>query len=200
MDKMSILNNYIDKCHEIIDSKDRSKAEEIVKEIIGVFEAEISHIKSQLTLYGWGVSTVDYFKDLAVLKAILINYRANLKREDDIRNDELEMLKLKQSILNINNTNNNDASSTASASASVTVSVTQAIESINNLLDNVLSEEEKESLEEKITSLELMAKSGDKEKTSKKLGSILKYIADKGIEVGIALLPYLGQISKMVQG
>lgn len=200
MDKMSILTNYIEKCAEYIDSKDRPKAEELVKEVIGVFEEEITHIKFQLTLYGWGSSSVDYFKDLAVLKAILINYKANLKREDDIRKDELEMLKLKQSILNINNTNNNEASSTATASSSVTVTVTQAIDSINNLPDDTLSKEDKEALEEKIAALEILVRSGDKEKTSKKLGSILKYVADKGIEVGIALLPYLGEISKMVQG
>ncbi|QNO13316.1 hypothetical protein HYG86_00240 [Alkalicella caledoniensis] len=196
---MSILINYIEKCAEYIDSKDRSKAEELVKEVIGVFEEEITHIKSQLTLYGWGSSSVDYFKDLAVLKAILINYKANLKREDDIRKDELEMLKLKQSILNINNTNNNDSSSTATASSSVTVTVTQAIDSINNLPDDTLSNEDKEALEEKIAALEILVRSGDKEKTSKKLGSILKYVVDKGIEVGIALLPYLGEISKMIQ-
>lgn len=51
-----------------------------------------------------------------------------------------------------------------------------------------------------MASLELLTKSGDKEKASKKLGSILKYVADKGIEVGIALLPYLGEISKLLQG
>ena len=66
--------------------------------------------------------------------------------------------------------------------------------------DGLMSKEDKESLEEKVASLELLTKSGDKEKASKKLGSILKYVADKGIEVGIALLPYLGEISKLLQG
>lgn len=200
MDKMSILTNYIEKCDEYNDSKDRSKAQELVREVIGVFEEEITHIKSQLTLYEWGSSSVNYFNDLTVLKAQLINYKANLKREDDVRKDELEMLKLKQSILNINNTNNNQASSVATANASAIVTVTQAIESINNLPEDTYSKEDKEVLEEKIAALELLIKSGDKDKTSKKLGSILKYISDKGIEVGIALLPYLGEVSKIIQG
>lgn len=200
MDKMSVLNSYIEKCDENIERKDPSKAEILMDEVIGVFEAEIPDIKSQLTMYGWGESSVNHFKDLAVIKAILINYRANLKREDDIRSAELEMLRLKQSILNINNTNNNEALSTAKASVAVTVTIKQTLESINNLPENVLSKEEKESLEEKVASLELLTKSGDKEKASKKLGGILKYVADKGIEVGIALLPYLGEISKLLQG
>lgn len=200
MDKMSILNSYIEKCDENIEQKDQSKAEMLMDEVIGVFEAEIPDIKSQLTMYGWGAPSVNYFKDLAVIKAILINYRANLKREDDIRSAELEMLRLKQSILNINNTNNNEALSTAEASVAVTVTIKQTLESINNLPDDILSKEDKESLEEKVASLELLTKSGDKEKASKKLGSILKYVADKGIEVGIALLPYLGEISKLLQG
>ncbi|WP_128425458.1 hypothetical protein [Gudongella oleilytica] len=202
MDKMSILNSYIEKCDENIEQKDQSKAEMLMDEVIGVFEAEIPDIKSQLTMYGWGAPSVNYFKDLAVIKAILTNYRANLKREDDIRGAELEMLRLKQSILNlnINNTNNNEALSTAKASAAVNVTIKQTLESINNFPEDVLSKEEKESLEEKVASLELLTKSGDKEKASKKLGSILKYVADKGIEVGIALLPYLGEISKLLQG
>ena len=82
----------------------------------------------------------------------------------------------------------------------VTVTIKQTLERINNLPDDILSKEDKESLEEKVASLELLTKSGDKEKASKKLGSILKYVADKGIEVGIALLPYLGEISKLLQG
>lgn len=200
MDKMSILNSYIEKCDENIERKDPPKSEILMEEVIGVFEAEIPDIKSQLTMYGWGESSVNYPKDLAVIKAILMNYRANLKREDDIRSAELEMLRLKQSILNINNTNNNEALSTAEASVAVTVTIKQTLESINNLPDDILSKEDKESLEEKVASLELLTKSGDKEKASKKLGSILKYVADKGIEVGIALLPYLGEISKLLQG
>ena len=200
MNKMSVLNSYIEKCDENIERKDPSKAEILMDEVIGVFEAEIPDIKSQLTMYGWGESSVNYPKDLAVIKAILMNYRANLKREDDIRSAELEMLRLKQSILNINNTNHNEASSEANANVTVVVTVNQAIEGINNLPENVLSKEEKESLEEKVASLELLTKSGDKVRASKKLGAILKYVADKGIEVGIALLPYLGEISKLLQG
>ena len=82
MDKMSILNSYIEKCDENIERKDPSKSEILMDEVIGVFEAEIPDIKSQLTMYGWGESSVNYPKDLAVIKAILMNYRANLKRED----------------------------------------------------------------------------------------------------------------------
>jgi len=199
MDKLTLVTDYIQRCDEIIESKNQATARDFGKEVIAVFQSEISKITSELTAYRYG-GTQDDIKDVSTLRAMLVNYCANIKREDEIRKNDLEKLRLQQSILNINNTNTNDVSSKATASSIVTVTITHALENINNLPENILSKEEEEALEEKLAILELLAKSGDKEKTSKKLGSILKYVADKGIEVGIALLPYLGEISKMIQG
>ena len=199
MNKLKLVEEYIRRADEIIESKNRTTAKEFIREVIAVFQSEIPKITSELTAYRFG-GDQDDIKDTSTLRAMLFNYSTNIKRDDEIRKNDLEKLKLQQSILTINNTNQNEASSQANANATVVVTVTQAIESINNLPDDILSKEEKESLEEKVASLELLTKSGDKEKASKKLGNILKYVADKGIEVGIALLPYLGAISKLLQG
>lgn len=93
----------------------------------------------------------------------------------------------------INNNNN------ASASATVTISISNTIELINQLPPDVLSDQEKEELEEKLSAIEVAKTSGNKEKLIGKVNNVLKYIADKGIEVGIAALPYLGEISKFVK-
>lgn len=199
MNKLELVEEYIRRADEIIESKNRTTAKEFTREVIAVFQSEIPKITSQLTAYRFS-GDQDDIKDTSTLRAMLFNYSTNIRRDDEIRKNDLEKLKLQQSILTINNTNQNEASSQANSYVTVVVTVTQAIESINNLPDDILSKEEKESLEEKVASLELLTKSGDKEKASKKLGSILKYVADKGIEVGIALLPYLGEISKLLQG
>jgi|LSQX01.1.fsa_nt_gb hypothetical protein len=199
MEKYELVTNYIFRCDEILEGLLDFPAKDLVSEIVAVFQNEISNIATELPAFRFG-GTENHMKDLIILKAILINYSANLKREDEIRKNDLEKLKLQQSIMTINNTNHNEASTEANVNVTVVVTVNQAIESINSLPNDVLSKEEKESLEEKVASLELLTKSGDKEKASKKLGSILKYVADKGIEVGIALLPYLGEISKLLQG
>lgn len=93
----------------------------------------------------------------------------------------------------INNNNN------ANASATVTISISNTIELINQLPPDVLSDEEKEELEEKLSAVEVAKTSGNKEKLMGKVGNVLKYIADKSIEVGIAALPYLGEISEFIK-
>lgn len=93
----------------------------------------------------------------------------------------------------------NDSKANANASAAVTIAISNTIELINQLPTNVLSDKGKEELEEKLSAIEVAKTSGNKEKLVGKVGNVLKYIADKGIEVGIAALPYLGEISKFIQ-
>ena len=47
-----------------------------------------------------------------------------------------------------------------------------------------------------ISSLELAKKKDNKEKVHEKVGAILKFIADKAVQVGIAVLPYIYQVSQ----
>lgn len=176
MNKLTLVEEYIRRADEIIESKNQATAKEFAREIIAVFQSEIPKITSELTAYRYG-GQQDDIKDTSTLKAMLFNYSMNIKRDDEIRKNDLEMLKLQQSIMTINNSNHNEASSEANANVAVTVTVNQAIESINSLSEDVLSKEEKESLEEKIASLEVMAKSGDKERASKKLGNKMYPIA-----------------------
>jgi hypothetical protein len=67
------------------------------------------------------------------------------------------------------------------------------------LSENSITNNDKEILEDKIAALEMASKTQNKDKVIGKLGNLLKDIIDKGIDVGIAVLPYLGEIAKKVQ-
>ncbi len=197
MAKAQFVQEYINKCEKILVDKDIKKADILQDDIIAVFEKEIPTICNRLDNYNhWGSDTpVDFLGDLSKLQQILTNHLADLEREDKIRNDELEKLKLQQSILNINNTNTNSANATATSN--VTITIEQTLEAISRISEDVLRQADKQELEDKISALEVAKSNPTKLKC--KLPGILKYIADKGVEVGIALLPYLGDIARMIK-
>lgn len=201
MAKIDRLNEYILKCSEIIQSKDIKAASDLQDKIISVYEAEIPTIFNRLDNYHhYGASSpVDFIGDMIIIEAILENYKDNIEKDERKAERELEKLRLQQSILTINNNNQNSSLSNSSATTTLTVSIDQTIENILKIPDEVLTPAEKEELEEKLSALEVAKNSKDKGKISSKIGSVLKYIADKGIEVGIATLPYLGEISKFIQ-
>jgi len=196
MAKAKFVQEYINKCETILEDKDIKKADILQDDIIAVFEKEIPNICNRLDNYNHYCSDkpVDFLGDLSKLQQILTNHLADLEREDEIRKDELEKLKLKQSILNINNTNTNSANATATST--VTITIEQTIKNISQIPDTILSQSEKEELEDKISALEVAKINPTKLKN--KLPGILKYIADKGVDVGVALLPYLGEIAKLI--
>ena len=53
-------------------------------------------------------------------------------------------------------------------------------------------------MEEIVYSIEAL-KEKNKDKAKEKVFKVLKYIIDKGFEVGIAILPYSGEISKFLR-
>lgn len=74
----------------------------------------------------------------------------------------------------------------------------QTIENIHFIPETVLSKSDMDILEDKLSAFELILKKKDKAKLFDKLGRVIKFVADKGVEVGIAVLPYLGEIAKYI--
>lgn len=194
--KIKYIKGYIDKCdnayHEV-----KGSPEKLCSEIISIFESEIPTITSGLEMYGYG-SNPRYDLDLCVLKEKLQLYVYNLEGEKDNQEKELEKLRLQQAMFTVNNQNTNTSSSTSSASATVEVTIEQIHENITKMPEDVLSSEEKEQLKDLIDLLEADKKRKNNEGICKKLQNILKFIAEKSVEVSIAVLPYLGQISTMI--
>lgn len=202
MTKLEFIQSYIDKC---ISCENNILAESLVMEIEGVFTDEIPRITNQLNRYSWGIGTdVDYMHDVKLLQQKLENYKINLIDKEIKAQRNLETLRLQEAIsknkIQVNAYGGSaNSNSTANSSSTVTVEINQIINAINEISPDILSDTNKEELEEKLAAIEVAKISGNKEKLGNKVGNVLKYIADKGIEVGIAVLPYLGEISKLIK-
>ena len=187
MAKVEFVQEYIDKCNEILDRKDKHEAKKYQEIIIAVFEPKIPSIKNMLDNYRGYFSDepVDFLGDLLKLEQILIGYLTDLEREDEIRKYELEKLQLQKSITIQN---------TLSATTTVTVTIEQTTSNISSIPKEGLSDEEKSKLVADLSQLGLFK--GDKPILKEKLSNILKYVADKGFEVGKAVLPLILEYMK----
>jgi hypothetical protein len=199
--KVNIIENYIEECTDAINKRNIERAKQLQKELLGVYNSEIKYMTSQLSNYSIAGGNVDFINDLIILRAILLNHKANIVENERLRNYELEKLKLQQAITTITNQNSNqnsyNASTNVSSENTINVAFEQALKNITNL-DNILNENEKDELEGKISALKIATESKDKTKIINKIGSVIKFVAEKGIEIGIAVLPYLGEISKLI--
>ena len=184
-EKIRTIDGYIEHLEDSISTGDSKKAENLQTEIIAVYEPEIESLKSELDNYSitqFDTSTpVDYIGDAILLKAKLQNYKLNLASG---------LYKPFQGVdgaVTVTQHVNQDVST------SVVINLEQTIHSILQLPESVLSDDEKEILSGKIASI---SAEKDREKRWEKVSGVLKWIADKGIQVGIAALPY---ITKMLE-
>ena len=185
-EKLQMLESYINKLDTAVSENDIAKARALQREIIAVYDPEIESLRGGLDSQSISHSfknspPVDYIGDARLLRVKLQNYRLNLASG---------IYKPFQ---------NSDGAVTVTqhvsqdVSTSVIVNLEQAIHNIQELPESVLSSEEKEILTGEIASI---SAEKDKEKRWGKVCSALKWIAEKGIQVGIAALPY---ITKMLE-
>ena len=198
MGKIDSAQKYIDECTACLEAKDTQMAEKLENTIVAVYSKDIDGIKVGLDRYKaravtFGtVVTFDYLGDIELLKAKLVHYKEELEAEACKIDNRTSI-----PAININNVNEN--SSSANASNYMQVSYEQVIEFVHALPDTALSASDKEALEDKIGALELAVKNKDKKKAIDKVGGVMKFLVEKGVEVGIAVLPYLGQIAQTLQ-
>ncbi|WP_313128488.1 hypothetical protein [Anaerocolumna sp.] len=191
MGKIQDIEELVEKCEDVIIHDYTSTAKELVDHIISVYSNDIPNYRTGLDLYEFvafstdSTISIDYMGDLKKLKAKLINYKYELEEKELARKEALEIQRMNAQGIIIHN----DNSSYASAYSNVTITVT--LEQTMGKLDKILPKEELNDLEDKLATLELVMKKGDKEKSSIKMSNVLKFIADKGIDVAIAVLPYL---------
>ena len=180
-EKIKMLDNYIQQLNQAVASNDIKAAEDLQHEIISVYNQEIDGIKTGLNNYSAVLSmskSVDFIRDARILKSKLENYKFNLLSglyEKFGSRDNA--IKVTQSVQQ--QTNNN-----------ISISLEQTVSGINSLPQESLSDEDKEILCGKLATL-----SAEKSKESKweKAQSVLKWIAEKGFEVGKIALPYVLQ-------
>lgn len=205
MGKIDLLDNYIKQLSEV-NKLDNSQVESLIEDITRVVLSP-DDLTALVLDYYWA-EDADYSSDIRKLKskleydkAILMDEQEKANKLEKVEREKRELEKLglevelSKSNVTINNTNHNEANATST----VSITIDQTIKAINEISPEVLSAYEKEELEEKLSAIEVAKTSGNKEKLAGKVGNVLKYIADKGIEVGIAALPYLGEIAKLIQ-
>ena len=214
MGKLELLSEYINECGNL-NTSETEEYRKLGDEIFSCFGSEIKNMENtmfggyynpiiQKVICGTG-ELVDYKEDMQRIKMQLINYRANI--ENELAEKEIDKLRLqveisKNQAINITNTATGgvaNAQATSSSTVLVMMTIEQAIENMTNLPSHILDDEEKDLLEGKLSSLEVAKNSKNKANISDKLGSVLKYIGDKSVEVGIAVLPYLGEVSKFIE-
>lgn len=185
-EKLQMLESYINKLDTAVSENDIAKARALQREIIAVYDPEIESLNGGLNSYDVSYSfqnapPVDYIGDAILLKVKLQNYKLNLASG---------LYKPFQGVdgaVTVTQHVNQDVST------SVVINLEQTIHSILQLPESVLSDDEKEILSGKIASI---SAEKDREKRWEKVSGVLKWIADKGIQVGIAALPY---ITKMLE-
>lgn len=188
--KIRDIEELVEKCEDAIIHDYTSMAKDLVDHIISVYSDDIPNCTTGLDLYKFttcetNTTITDYIGDLKKLKAKLINYKYELEEKELARKETFDIERMRNQGITIHN--NNSSYSSSSSNVTVTVTLEQTIEK----LDKLLPKEELNDLEDKLAALELVMKKGDKEKSSIKMSNVLKFIADKGIDVAIAVLPYL---------
>ena len=184
--KIELINEYIAKC----DSCTKKDSDKFVRECISLFENEISNITEGLDIYNnehmfdflsSQTRNINCLDDVKLLKKKFLNYKASL---------EYDLEKSK----NINSqTVNVHQSQNQSNQTSISISFDQTILDIEAIPNEKLSQDEKGLLVGKLTKLNTEK---DKSKLWEKAQSVLKWIAEKGFEVGIAALPYIAEALK----
>ena len=194
MGQIDILNNYIEKCNKVIEEKNNERAFFFQEELIQKFSKKIDI--SVIDYYG-GVSGYveenlkkNCIKNVENIRDELIAYKENLEKEP-LPTGPKTVFNFNQ-----NQTMRDSMNMEVSVDNNITLSLDQTFMLINQIPDEILSTQEKEILEDKLSSVAVLQSKNDKEKLSSKIGAILKFIADKGFDVLIAVLPYLTSILK----
>ena len=180
--KIQKIDEYIEKLDYVIEINNESEAGQLRREIIAVYEHEIKGIRNGLDAYSADRALVlrpyNDVRDARLLRAKLDNYKINLKTGLHT------VLRGNDSSVNVIQNNQQEMHS------SITITLQQTISDINSLPENILSNEEKEILCGKLATLS--AEKNSKSRWEKAQG-ILKWIADKSIELGKVALPYVLQ-------
>lgn len=181
-EKTKILEGYICALDDAITKNNEEKAKELQTEIIAVYEPEIPALKDGLDNYSFEHAYVhkpaDYIGDAKLLKGKLQNYKLNLAA------GLYRPFQNADSAVTVTQQVNQDVST------EVVITLDQVINSIQDLPETELSAEDKDILSGKIAAI---SSEKDKEKRWEKVSGTLKWIAEKGIQVGIAALPYIAK-------
>lgn len=190
---MSLKYDYIAKIDAVLDDYDEQAADDLVGEIISVFAGEDEHIKSGLYRYkAWAIAPGskpprDNRGDLLKLRGKLsvLCEAESRKHEADYVCDPTKCL---PGTFNFNV----NASAVNQNTVETTVTVSQVAEQVQSFPQYVLNDDQKKEIKALLLDLDTV-KGKPKEDAEKPVKKILSWLADKGVDVAVAVLPYVVQ-------
>ena len=184
-DKITFVQSFIDRCEKVFEMADVESAKQLFNEIIGTFDSDIKNIKSGLdsfseerrkaVFFGRPIQPINFVNDLKILKLKLEKLKIELEMPAKDKGPLISLTQVQNQTTNVQ------------IDFDITVSA------IEKIPDSSLSQEDKEILLGKLTSLKGCS---DKKTKWDKCKGILKWLADKSAEAAIAVLPYLISILK----
>lgn len=202
MELVTLLDQYIEKLDKA-SSLEQSEIETLIEDITRVFISQDELRELWLDYYNSYNDSYDLMSDVRKLKtkleynkAVLIDENEKVKQraKSEQEQRDLEKLRLqvelKKTDITITNTNTN----TNENNNSVSVTFESVRDKVNNMTS--LPDEDIEEIQKRIDEIEEIVDSKEtKSKKWSKAKEIIKWIADKGVDVGIALLPLILKIA-----
>lgn len=185
--KIELINNYIKRCDDIISSQDFDAAKFLFLEMYSIFSKELPNWWDGLqSNYGRAITEWEYrnpfwLQDMPIIKAKLLNYIATLESQ----------VTYGKPLINIVNNN------TANAATQNTINFETEIKIAQNKISEMdsLSEQDTQEALKKLDELFKIVKSVEPRKSKwNKIGSVLKWLADKSVELAVAFSPALMQV------
>lgn len=200
MELVTMLEQYIEKLDNASTFEQR-EVEALIEDITRVFINQDELRELYLDYYNSYDGSADLMSDVRKLRAKLEYDKAVLNDESEKKRQQAEtereqrdleklrlQVELRKGNITINNTNTNENHN------SIDMSFNMAREMINSM--TALTNEEIEEIQKQINELEEIVSSKDsKSKKWSKARDVIKWVADKGVDVGIALLPLVLKIS-----
>lgn len=201
MEVVKLLDNYIEK---LDNAQDLSSSDlgQLIEEITRVVFDDSEVMELCLHYYLPYNNCDDCLSDVQKLKAKLKYKRATIidenKAMEEHEQREIEKLRLQLELAKesspIHNHNINNVENKNIINNTMNISFEDARKTINDM--SSLPENEIEEIQNKINAIEEIVNSKDsKSKKWSKAKEIVKWIADKGVDVGITLLPLLLKMS-----
>lgn len=199
MELVTLLDQYIEKLDDA-SSLEQSEVEALIEDITRVFISQDELRELWLDYYNSYNDGNDLMSDARKLKtkleynkAVLIDENEKVKQRAKSEQEQRELEKLRLQVelkktgITINNTNTNENNN------SVSVTFESVRDKVNNMTS--LPDEDIEEIQNRIDEIEEIVNSKEtKSKKWSKAKEIIKWIADKGVDVGITLLPLILKI------
>ena len=200
MEVVKLLDDYIE---NLDNSQNLSSSDlgQLIEEIARVVFDDSEVMELCLNYYLSYNEYDDFLSDVQKLKAKLKYKRATIidenKTTEEHEQREIEKLRLQVELAKessaVHNHNINNVENKNIINNTMNISFEDARKTINDM--SSLSENEIEEIQSKINALEEIVNSKEsKSKKWSKAKDIIKWVADKGVDVGIALLPLILKI------